>query len=324
MNLAFTLCSLNYMHLALTLGKSLLKTNPDYKFVIGLVDQVNEKVDRGLFDPFEVIEVDRVMPPSLLKDMSKRYNVVELNTAVKPFYFEHLFNHYQAEYVTYFDPDMMVFNRLSAIEKIFAEGGNLILTPHAVTPKEEGNIRDFSFIKVGIFNLGFISMRNTETCANLLKWWQRRLIRSCYLNSLVGLYVDQLWMNLSVCYADKTHVLKDLGYNMAPWNLHERRLSKIDGVEYVNKEAPLILFHFSQISEKNTFLTEHEPELTFENRPDLKDVHDLYKKQLDLNGKEFFQNIPCEYSRKKLRFRIYLSRIAAILSLKYLRLYEKV
>ena len=39
MKIAFTICSLNYFAQALSLGESLSKTNPHYKYVIGLVDR---------------------------------------------------------------------------------------------------------------------------------------------------------------------------------------------------------------------------------------------------------------------------------------------
>ena len=40
MTLAFTICSINYLAQAQTLGQSLQKTNPDVEFVIGLVDKL--------------------------------------------------------------------------------------------------------------------------------------------------------------------------------------------------------------------------------------------------------------------------------------------
>jgi hypothetical protein len=323
MKIAFTLCSLNYMHQAITLRESLLKHNPDYKFIIGLVDKINDKVDKKLIESFEMIEVDTVMSAPILKDMTKRYNIIELNTAVKPYYFEYLFNHYNPEHVTYFDPDIMIFNRLSTIEKIYEEGNNLIVTPHATTPKEKGPQTDIAFIKAGIFNFGFVSMRNTETCVNLVKWWQRRLFESCYLNTPVGLCVDQLWMNLSVCYTDKSYILRDVGHNMAPWNLHERTLSKREGIVYVNEKTPLTFFHFSHITDKNNFLKGHDTSLTFDQRPDLKDVFGLYNKQIAINGKDVFKPIPCEYTQGKFYFRIYLKKLVMKFANKFIDLHEK-
>ena len=40
MILAFTICSVNYLAQARTLGDSLRQTNPDWHFVIGLVDDL--------------------------------------------------------------------------------------------------------------------------------------------------------------------------------------------------------------------------------------------------------------------------------------------
>ena len=44
----FTVCSANYLAQAKTLGQSLHQHNPDYHFVIGLVDRISPELDPAL------------------------------------------------------------------------------------------------------------------------------------------------------------------------------------------------------------------------------------------------------------------------------------
>lgn len=296
------------MHQAITLGQSLLEHNPDYKFIIGLVDIIDERVDKTKLPPYEILEVATVMKPDMLYDMTKRYNIIELNTSVKPFYFNYLFEKYNPEFVIYFDPDICIYNKLSTIESLFDKDYNLLVTPHSNSPREIGYITDIAFIHVGIFNFGFVALKNHADSKNLVDWWQKRLYESCYINTPMGLFVDQLWMNLSVCYCDRAFILKDEGYNMAPWNLHERKLNN-DEHFIVNNKTPLTFFHFSGITDQEVFTKSKDPSLTFSNRPDLKTLFANYNKQLLINNKNYFKIIECKYTNNRLYPTIYVKKV---------------
>ena len=89
MTLVFTLCSVNYLAQAITLGDSLKEQNPDMNFVIGLVDKLETKeIDQSKLPKFQLLEVDKINI-SDFEEMCLRYNITELNTAVKPYYFDY-------------------------------------------------------------------------------------------------------------------------------------------------------------------------------------------------------------------------------------------
>src|SRR5712691_5442278 len=112
--IAFTLCSNNYLPMARALGESFLRQSPDSRFIIGLVDLLDREVDYVSFRPLEILPVSELGIVDF-DDMVLRYSIVELNTAVKPFYFRFLFEKYSAQKdlkICYFDPDTCIYSSL--------------------------------------------------------------------------------------------------------------------------------------------------------------------------------------------------------------------
>ncbi len=89
MEIAFTICSNNYLSYAKVLGKSLKKFQPVLKYVIFLCDEKSQLIDyTSLAD--EVIPVHVIEPQ--FKELASKYNIIELNTCIKPRVFEYLFD----------------------------------------------------------------------------------------------------------------------------------------------------------------------------------------------------------------------------------------
>ena len=127
MKIAFTICSLNYFAQALSLGESLSRINPQYKYIIGLVDKPDEfykNCDEELISLVEknnIIEIDKLDIPNF-ELFCLRYDIMELNTAVKPYYFDYFFrNTEDLEYVVYLDPDILVYSKLEDLDNHLKE-----------------------------------------------------------------------------------------------------------------------------------------------------------------------------------------------------------
>ena len=128
--IVFTLCSNNYLAQAKTLADSISRHNPDYKFIIGLVDDYSEEIDYSFFSHYTIIPVAQIEIPDF-DNLWKKYSIVEFNTCVKASYFKYIFKSYKdAEAIIYFDPDITVYHSLEIIEKEFSDfekkydGGN--------------------------------------------------------------------------------------------------------------------------------------------------------------------------------------------------------
>jgi hypothetical protein len=161
-------------------------------------------------------------------------------------------------------------------------------------------------MQTGVFNLGFIALKRSENVFNMLDWWQTRLKNNCLIDLSRGLFVDQIWANLMPAYFDKVLIEKYPGYNMAHWNLHERNLSRKNEEYFVN-DVPLVFFHFSHYSPAHPgSIAGHHNRFSFETRPDLREIYNVYKEALIKHNYFALQRIPCFYlnnEKKKKRKR---------------------
>lgn len=305
MNLAFTLCSINYLAQAKSLFVSIKETNPEWKFIIGLVDKNDKNIDLSFLE-CNVVEVAELGIADFDK-MVEQYTIIELLTSVKPFYIEWLFNNYKdADAVVYFDPDIKIFQPLTNLEESLKRC-DIILTPHFTTPINDACLpTELHVMQTGVFNLGFIAVQRTVNSFNMLQWWQNRLKNSCLIDLSRGLFVDQLWANLIPAYFDKVLIEKNPGYNMSHWNLHERTLEKLNGEWLVNNQ-PLIFYHFSHYSPAHPeLIAAHHNRFDFISRPDLVEIYNDYKNSLLRYNYFNLKKISCYYlkdEKKKKRKR---------------------
>ncbi len=292
------MCSLNYLAQAKTLGASMLEHNPEYTFIIGLVDRVEGRIRTDELAPLHILEAERIGIPDF-GQMVDRYNIVELNTSVKPFYIEYFFRHYQAGTVIYLDPDIYVYHSFAAVEAELA-GYNLLLTPHVTTPvRESCGPRETMFLNFGLYNLGFIALRNTPLSRQFVSWWQDKLKEQCLAKVEVGLYVDQLWVNFAPLYFEGVGVSTNLGLNMAYWNFHERTLTQAAGGISVNDAFPLVFFHFSSYNPEKPGTIARYTNCTFTQKPDVYPLFEKYRATLLQNGYAHYRTIECAFVREK-------------------------
>lgn len=303
MTLVFTICSSNYLAHAKVLGDSLAQSNPDCRFVIGLVDHVPTEIDLATWMPHDVIPVAEIGIDDF-DEMSEKYNVVELNTAVKPFYIEYFYKQDPTvDHVLYIDPDILVLGDLSPLQQKLSSH-NLIVTPHSCTyDNGEDNLGfEVAMLMTGVYNLGFLATARSEETSEFLTWWQIRLRKYCYYLTKPGLFVDQIWVTLAPLYFEGFFVEKDPGYNMSYWNYFERSLSCNQGSYWVNENHPLIFYHFSSYKPENpdAVVTRNGPRaMTFEECPDLKPLFDDYRQRLINAGIEDVSHLKCAYDANK-------------------------
>ena len=323
MTIAFTICSVNYLAQARTLGDSLLKTNPDFTFIIGLVDRLETKnLESEMLPQFELLPVHTIGINDF-EGLCGFYNITELNTAVKPFFIDYLYERYEkAQSVIYFDPDIIIFQPLNRLIDSL-KSHDFVLTPHICSSYNDDlwqNEEDLN--NAGIYNLGFIATRRSIQTHEFINWWKEKLRKECLIDLCNGLFVDQHWVDFLPIFWDEVLVDKYLGYNVAYWNLHERPISKKENQWFAGKDA-LLFFHFSGYSPKKpNEVSKYQNRIQFEKRPDIIPLFELYHQSLIKNGQAYYEPIPCDYIKPVKVER--LVRLKKILKKPFLILADKI
>lgn len=292
-NAACTIVSKNYFAYALTLRESYLQHHVGCDFHILIVDAKDSAfvIPSGV----DVTWVED-LGISEFKSYAMRYDILELNTNVKPTFLLHLLKRYAK--VAYIDPDIRIYRELDVIYGAL-DSCSVVITPHIVSPIEDGlKPGEVDFLLNGQFNLGFIAVRNDDTGIAAMTWWERRCLEQGYNEPARGLFVDQKWINLLPCLFDGVRIEKALGCNMAYWNLHERRLGKQGDQWLVNEVAPLYFFHFSGLALNDADqISKHQNRYDLVNRADLRELFAEYRKALAGNGHAEFQKFKYGFAR---------------------------
>lgn len=298
MNLVFTICSNNYLAQAIFLGQTLSKHNPSYDFKICLVDKKSNKINYNKF-PYEIIEVEQIGIKEF-SDMVLRYNIVELNTSVKPFLFQFFFSTGKYDKIIYLDPDIEIFNPFTEIEYQFIEN-DIIITPHFFSPLNDNEWQaEEDFLNAGVYNLGFIGIKYTPNSLKMLDWWAERLKTKAHINFCKGMFTDQIWITFVPLFFEKVCILKHLGHNVAYWNLHEREILFNEGQYYVDINTPLVFYHYASYRPLNPKqISTGQRRYTFESRPDIKPLFDNYNEKLFEIGYREMNSIKCVYIEPK-------------------------
>jgi hypothetical protein len=301
MTATFTICSNNYFAQALVLAKSFLYHHTNSTFFIILADKKHPSAvsnDQNII----IIEIGQIEKDIL--NLAKKYDIIELNTAVKPAVFTYLFTQNNFETIIYLDPDIYVYRPFTELLALLVKY-DIILTPHALSPIPADGKKPFEndFLNFGIYNLGFLALKKTAGVIQFLNWWKERTYTMGYINLALGLFVDQLWMNLVPVYFHNVHILKHPGYNMAPWNLHERKIDIIHHSYRVNETNDLYFYHFSSFNPLNGLKKIHRifNRYDFGNRPDLIKLYGDYARMLIDHGFKEYSELPCYYVKWRER-----------------------
>jgi hypothetical protein len=276
----FTSFTFSYLPRARILARTLRAVHLDWVLWAVVPDEPPNGDDCGISKEFDhVIYAKQLAFPRFYSWLFK-HDIVEASTPVKGEMLRHVLDA-GADKVIYLDPDIAVFNSLDEIV-----GGldfsSIILTPHQVYPNDsEGLVRDneMTSLRYGIYNLGFVAVKNDHVGRQFADWWRRQLYFACYDDVQNGIFTDQKWCDLVPSLFDRVHIERDPGYNVASWNLSTRRMwMSSDGNILING-SPLRFFHFTKINTAGDIMIEkNAPHNT-----EVREVWNWYKRELHEN-----------------------------------------
>lgn len=252
-NCIFTICATNYVGLAKALEASVLKYTTNVTFMIIVADEPSPQISKSFSD--NILVAKNILPYKREKwhEMAFKYNLTEFCTSIKPYAFNYFFD-YGYEKVIYLDPDILTFSSMSIVLD-YLNNYSAVVTPHILTPEVNfsGNLEELHLLFSGVYNFGFLALKNTPRSREFTNWWGKRLEDYCFGDQLMNLFTDQKWGDLLPCFmGTEALVSENMGLNLAPWNFHERKLLEEDGCYYVKsrvceseKKEKLVFVHYS-------------------------------------------------------------------------------
>jgi hypothetical protein len=241
-----TISSANYLGRVQALLTSIAACQPDAQVEVLLCEspevcrRISSELNRRFWAP------DEVCPD--WRHMAFYYNVIEFNTALKPYFMERLIEAGHGG-VIYLDPDIEVYSSLAPVGDLLKEH-DVVLTPHTCHPVPDDGRRPAmeEYIRAGQFNLGFVGIAASENARSMLRWWQEVCRERCLFDPSHRYFVDQFWAAAFASFAERLCVLRDPGCNVAYWNVFQRTLAR-NAAGWVVDGKPLKFFHFSGLAE---------------------------------------------------------------------------
>ncbi len=288
---AFTSANINYLAKARVLANSLKEHEPDIRMHLMLSDKIPDWLDVEM-EPFDsIITIDDL---GLEQSWVFHHSVVELCTAVKPHCFRYLLDKYNSEKLFYFDPDVVIFSGLSSLSNLL-DKHSILLTPHVVVEEDDLQAiidNETSSMRHGIYNLGFLGIKNDTDGNRLIDWWSHRLTHFCHDNIPFGIFTDQRWMDFVPAFFETHKIVRDPIYNVATWNYSTRKLTGSVKTEIKVNDFPICFHHFSGVDNGASLMM---LERYADDMPTAWELDKWYKQQCDQQGQKTVSKHPWFY-----------------------------
>jgi glycosyltransferase involved in cell wall biosynthesis len=285
-----TIVSPNYWHFARVLMTSVARQHPEWKrFVLLLGDRPGTGSEE---EQFTIVPLAALPLPNPLQ-FCFRYTILELNTAMKPWMIEHIFER-GYDRVIYLDPDIFLYSRLAELDAAAPETF-LTLTPHltgSIGGDDGHHPSERSILVAGAYNLGFLAVSRRPALERFLNWWKEKLEFQCVVDVARGLFVDQKWIDLVPGLFPGVTILRHEGYNVAYWNLRQRHVAG-SGAEATSNGQPLRFFHFSGVDPAYPdMVSRHDQRLRLADIGDAARLIEDYRAALRAAGYDSFRSAP--------------------------------
>ncbi|MFC5408940.1 hypothetical protein ACFPMF_06455 [Larkinella bovis] len=228
-----TVCTIRQLPQALALGESLKRHHATEEFLIGLCDD-ERQLPAGFQAPFPILFLTELSIPNQ-EVLSQQYTPAEFVAACKPLFIQYVYQQRgQSDRVIYLDPSIYLYQPLHELTNRYADA-TLLLTPHLLKPLVDRAFPDEKYFQnIGLYSSGFLGLRRTPETARFLDWWSQRVPERAFAQPCDGMYTDQIWLMLTPGLFEGVTIVKNPGWHLGIWNLHERTLPEAAGPVFLN------------------------------------------------------------------------------------------
>ncbi|MCC6720481.1 MAG: hypothetical protein IT555_21620 [Acetobacteraceae bacterium] len=245
----FTSFTYAYLARARVLAESLRRLHPDWSLTALVTDRPPPNLPATALDCFDHVQDAAALGIPDFPAWLFKHDLVEACTAVKATMLRRLLER-GAEKVIYLDPDIAAFAPLTPLVDRL-DAASLLLTPHQLAPDttpEQVRDNEGGSLRYGIYNLGFLGVRNDPTGRAFAAWWEERLHAACYDAPEAGIFTDQKYCDLVPGLFPGVHITRDPGCNVASWNIARRPVRITPRGEVTAAGRLLRFYHFTKIA----------------------------------------------------------------------------
>lgn len=237
-----TIVSSAYLFKAIVMHNSLEKTCRDFHhFILCIDDDVYKILSYLNWEYTTLIHLNEIEDDTLKRIKAQRMES-EYCWTLKPFFTLYIMDNFpETEYYIYVDSDLLFYSNIDEIllESSYAP---IFLCHH------NHSRRFISCYNCGIYNAGFIILKNIQETYHLATWWKDKCIEWCniWVDESNKRFADQRYLEQWDKFVD-IHVIDNLGVNTSVWNIDNYKVYQIDNVKYIN-DNKLIFYHYSSFS----------------------------------------------------------------------------
>lgn len=189
-----------------------------------------------------------------LRDVKNKRTRMEYVFTRTPFVMKYVAEHQnnQNAVVIYLDADLYFTGNPESVIKELAEY-SIGIIPHAYSKRLASKLA-----KYGKYNVGWVGIKNNFQGMQCLNWWSQKCLEWCGDTPKDGAYADQGYLDQFEEKFDGVKILRNPGFNLAPWNDSKTKLVKTNREIFISPNIPLVFFHVHGLKKYGKFYVNAE------------------------------------------------------------------
>lgn len=211
------------LHKAVLMGKSIKSHMPQARIVVCVVEEELYPGVEAYFDYFDEVVFAKDICGMHFHRIIFKYTKYQCASAIRGLFFKYLFYTNPSDSkIIYTAPDLITYNPFVELIDLL-NYNSIVLTPLYLEPSDIDDCsREIRCLNEGAFDHEFIGLRKTKEAERFVHWYTD-VIQLDHRDPATDSLIDRQWLDFIPSFFDGVSILNHPGYNVGPWNSHEKR-----------------------------------------------------------------------------------------------------